>query len=238
MGHTSDSVNWVGAVFRAYGVVMVDAEDNIRVNSDETREALEYLEKLMAVNPPEVYAWDDAGNNRWLISGRGARIMNAPRAWAVAKRDNPKVAESCWHHPMPKGPKGRVAAEVPSFYGVWSFSRNKSVAKEPLPYLSQKPAITKLVEASLGCDLSAFKTMHDLDIWKTVGPPVGTIYGYSPRADEKTSITGVPARTEVGARIYNQAINSVMVSKFTQGGEELDDTIKWAENELDATLRA
>jgi hypothetical protein len=74
--------------------------------------------------------------------------------------------------------------------------------------------------------------MHDLDIWKTVGPPVDTVYGYPPRADEETSITGAPARTEVGAQIFNQAIGTVMVSKLTQGGEKLDDAIKWAENEL------
>jgi hypothetical protein len=29
-----------------------------------------------------------------------------------------------------------------------------------------------------------------------------------------------------------------MVSKFTQGGEKLDNVIRWAENELEATLRA
>jgi len=229
--------NNVRAALNAYGVVMVDAKDNIKINSDQTRAVLEYAKKLMAAIPPEVYAWDDAGNNRWLISGRGAGIMNPQSAWAVAKRDNLKVAENCWHHPMPKGPKGRFAAELPSFYGLWSFSKNKSAAKELLLYLSQKPAVTKLVEASLGYDLPAFKTMHDLDIWKTVGPPVGTVYGYPPRADEETSITGAPARTEVGARIYNQAINTVMVSKFTQGGEKLDEAIRWAENELEATLR-
>ncbi len=61
---------------------------------------------------------------------------------------------------------------------------------------------------------------------------------YPPRGDEQTSIAGAPARTEVGAQIYNQAINTVMVSKFTQGGEKLDDVIKWAETELEATLRA
>jgi Bacterial extracellular solute-binding protein len=238
MGQTNDSVNWVGALFRAYGVVMVDAKDDIRVNSDETRAALEYLKKLMAVNPPEVYAWDDAGNNRWLISGKGSGIMNPPSAWAVAKRDNPKVGEICWHHPMPKGPKGRFTAQLPSFYGLWSFSKNKSAAKELLLYLSQKPAVTKLVEASLGYDLPAFNTMQDLDIWKTVGPPVGTVYGYPPRGDEQTSIAGAPARTEVGAKIYNEAINTVMVAKFTQGKEKLDDVIKWAENQLEATLRA
>ena len=131
MGQTSDAVDWVGALFNSYGVVMVDAKDNIRINSDETRAALEYLKKLMAVNPPEVYAWDDAGNNRWLISGKGSGIMNPPSAWAVAKRDNPKVAENCWTHPMPKGPKGRFVGQLPFFYGLWGFSKNKTGGKGP-----------------------------------------------------------------------------------------------------------
>jgi hypothetical protein len=96
--------------------------------------------------------------------------------------------------------------------------------------------LTKVTEIG-AYDLPAFKTMDDIDIWKIVGP-VGTVYGYPPRADEETSIAGAPARTEVGARIYNQAINTVMVSKFTQGREKPEDTIKWAENELEATLRA
>jgi hypothetical protein len=64
--------------------------------------------------------------------------------------------------------------------------------------------------------------MYDLDTWKTVGPPLGTVYNYPPRGDEQTSVAGAPARTEVGAQIYNQAINTVMVSKFTQDGERLD----------------
>ena len=45
MGQTSDSVDWVGALFNAYGVVMVDAKDNIKINSDETRAALEYAQE-------------------------------------------------------------------------------------------------------------------------------------------------------------------------------------------------
>jgi Bacterial extracellular solute-binding protein len=238
MGQTSDSVDWVGALFSAFGVVMVDAKDNIRINSDETRAVLEYAKKLMAAMPPDVYAWDDAGNNRWLISGKGAGIMNPPSAWAVAKRDNPKVAENCWTHPMPRGPKGRFVGQLPQFYGLWSFSRNKAAAKDLLLFISQKEQVAKLVEASFGFDLPSFKSMYDLDTWKTVGPPVGTVYGYPPRGDEQTSIAGAPARSEVGAQIYNQAINTVMVAKFTQGGEKLDAVIKWAENELEGTLRS
>ena len=117
MGQTSDAVDWVAALFKSYGVVMVDEKSDIKINSPETRAALEYLKKLMAVNPPEVYAWDDAGNNRWLISGKGSSIMNPPSAWSVAKRDNRKVAENCWTHAMPKGPKGRFVGQLPQFYG-------------------------------------------------------------------------------------------------------------------------
>ena len=80
--------------------------------------------------------------------------------------------------------------------------------------------------------------MYDLDTWKKVEPPVGTVYSYPPRGDEQTSMFGAPARSEVGAQMYNQAINTVMVAKFTQGKEKLDDVIKWAEKELEGTLRA
>jgi ABC-type glycerol-3-phosphate transport system substrate-binding protein len=238
MGQTADSVDWVGALFNSFGVVMVDEKDNIKVNSAETRQALEYLKKLMAVNPPEVYAWDDAGNNRWIISGKGSGIMNPPSSWAVAKRDNPTVAEKIWTHAMPTGPKGRFVGQTPQFYGVWSFSKNKQAAKDLLLHISQRDSMRQLVAASIGYDLPSFKSMYDFDTWKTVEPPIGTVYNYPPRGDEQTSIAGAPARSEVGGQIYNQAINSVMVSKFTQGGEKLEDVIKWAERELEGTLRA
>jgi hypothetical protein len=238
MGQTSDAVDWVGGLFNAYGVVMVDAKDNIKINSDETRQAMEIARKVMEASPPEVYAWDDAGNNRWLISGKGSGIMNPPSAWAVAKRDNPKVAEQCWTHPVPKGPKGRFVGQLPQFYGLWKFSKNKSAGKDLLTYISQKESVAQLVEASVGYDLPSFKTMYDLPTWSAVGPPDGTVYGYPPRGDEQTSIFGAPARSEVGAQMYNQAINTVMISKYTQGKEKLDDVIKWAEKELEGTLRA
>jgi Bacterial extracellular solute-binding protein len=237
MGQTSDAVDWVGALFKSYGVVMVDEKDNIKINSAETRQAMEYLKKLMAVNPPEVYAWDDAGNNRWIISGKGSGIMNPPSSWAVAKRDNPAVAEKIWTHAMPMGPKGRFVGQLPQFYGVWSFSKNKQAAKDLLLHISERDSMRQLVAASIGYDLPSFKSMYDFDTWKTVEPPIGTVYNYPPRGDEQTSIAAAPARSEVGAQIYNQAINTVMVAKFTQGGEKLDDVIKWAERELEGTLR-
>src|SRR3954468_22291919 len=138
LGQTSDAIDWVGAMFRSFGVVAIDEKDNIKIDSPATRQVLEYAAKLAQQMPPDVYAWDDAGNNRWLISGKGSGIMNPPSAWAVAKRDNIKVAEQIWPHPMPKDPKGRFVGQLPYFYGLCSFSKNKSAGKELLLHMSQR----------------------------------------------------------------------------------------------------
>ena len=101
-------------------------------------QALDYYEALAAFSPPDAPAWDDASNNKWLVSGKGALIMNPPSAWAVAKRDAPQVAEQCWTHGLPSGPKGRFAPFLPYFWGVWNFGKNKPAAKSLLiRHLSQ-----------------------------------------------------------------------------------------------------
>jgi ABC-type glycerol-3-phosphate transport system substrate-binding protein len=238
MGQTSDAVDWVGALLRSYGVVAIDEKDNLKINSDETRQALEYMKKLAPQMPPDVYAWDDAGNNRWLISGKGGGIMNPPSAWAVAKRDNPKVAEQCWTHDMPRGPKGRFVGQLPQFFGVWGFSKNKQAAKDLIKWLSEKEQARKFVAASYGYDLPSFKSYYDFETWKTVEPPAGTVYNYPPRGDEQGSIAAFPARPDVAAQIYNNATMVNMVSKVTQGGESIDNAIKWAEREMEGYLRA
>src|SRR5437660_3750484 len=54
---------------------------------------LAWFKKIVPFLPPSVFAWDNAANNKWLISGQGALIMNPPGAWAVAVRDATAVAE-------------------------------------------------------------------------------------------------------------------------------------------------
>ena len=128
-----DAVDWVGALFNRLRrrVRRRQGQHQDQLGRDPRRR-WNTCKKLMAVNPPEVYAWDDAGNNRWLISGKGSGIMNPPSAWAVAKRDNPKVAENCWTHGVPRGPKGRFVGQLPQFYGLWRFSKNKTAGKDLL----------------------------------------------------------------------------------------------------------
>src|SRR3984957_2894153 len=82
LGETPDSVDTAGAFFQAFGAQLVDAKGNLAVKTDEVRQVLEFYKKLMPFLPPDAPAWDDASNNKWLVSGKGAMIMNPPSAWA------------------------------------------------------------------------------------------------------------------------------------------------------------
>jgi len=238
MGETADSVDSAGAIFAAHGAHLVDAQGNITVNSDATRQALEYCKKLVQVLPPDVFAWDDASNNKWLIAGKGALIMNPPSAWAVAKRDNPKVAEQLWTFPAPKGPKGRFQPAGPFYWGIWKFSKNKEAARSLLTYLSQRSSVEQLVTASAGYDVPSFPALRDFEIWAEVGPPKGTLYHYPPRGDEILSISGAPAPVPVAMQMYTQATITKMIAKFTQSNESMDKVIAWASSELEGFMRA
>ena len=237
LGETTDSVDSAGAIFQAFGANLVDAKGNITVKTDAVRQALDYYKKLIAFLPPDVAAWDDASNNKWLVSGKGAMIMNPPSAWAVAKRDAPKVAEQLWTHGFPSGPKGRFAPYLPFFWSVWNFSKNKAAAKSLLTYLSQPSSIEKLVAASGGYDLPAFEKLTTLKVWAEAEPPKGTLYHYpNPFHHQTLSIAASPAPPKIAQQIYAQATLTKMALKYYQG-QAMEKVLSWAEGECEGFLR-
>jgi ABC-type glycerol-3-phosphate transport system substrate-binding protein len=237
LGTTADNVDTAGAIFHGFGAMLVDAKGDIVVKSDAVRQALDYYKRLMAFLPSDVPSWDDASNNKWLVSGKGALIMNPPSAWAVAKRDAPKVAEQLWTHGFAAGPKGRFAPFVPYFWSIWNFSKNQQAAKSLLVHLSQQSSAEKMVAASGGYDLPSFETFTTFKTWAEEGPPKGTLYHYpNPYNHQILSIAGAPAPHKIGEQIYVQALQTQMAVRHFRG-EAMEKTLDWAANELEGFMR-
>jgi len=233
----SDAVQWVGAMFNSHGVQLVDANGQITVKSDATRTALEWFKRTAPFFPESVYAWDDASNNKALISGSSALIFNAPSAWAVAKRDQPKIAEQLWTFPPPKGPKGRHVSGRYRYWGIWNFSPNKAAAKSLLLHLSSKASVEKLIVASQGFDVPPFDNMADIKVWEEAAPPKGTLYNFLPRGDVVVSVAGYPAPAQIGVQMYAQGIMCKMIAQCTQQGRSIDEAIAFCERELEGYMR-
>ena len=236
LGATTDSVEWLSAFFRAHGAELVDAKGNIAVKSDAVRQAMEYLQRLATLLPPDVSAWDNASNNKWLVSGKGALIFNPPSAWAVAKRDAPQVAEKLWTHGMPKGPKGRFVSVLPRFQGIWSFSKNKSAAKSLMVHVSTRAAAEKLVDACQGYDLPPYVKFNDFKTWDEQAPPKGTLSHYPNKGDQVSVIPFAPAPREIADQIYSQAIAPKMVVRMVKG-EPIAQMLDWAAREIEGFAR-
>jgi len=236
LGATTDAVDWVGALFKAYGAELVDAKGTTTVQSDNVRQVLEYAKRLAAFLPPDVGAWDNASNNKWLVSGKGALIFNPPSAWAVAKRDAPKVAEQLWTHGMPKGPKGRFVSTLPRFQGLWNFSKNKSAAKSLMAHVSTRQAAEKLVDACQGYDLPPFVKFSDIKTWDEQSPPKGTLSHYPNKGDQQIIVPAEPAPPQIASQIYNQAMMPKMILRLA-GGEPMPKTLDWAAREIEGFAR-
>jgi ABC-type glycerol-3-phosphate transport system substrate-binding protein len=237
LGQTSDSVDTAGAFFQSFGAELVSAKGDITVKTDAVRQALDYCKRVAAFYPPDAPAWDDASNNKWLVSSKGALIMNPPSAWAVAKRDAPKVAEQCWTHGFPAGPKGRFAPFLPYFWAIWNFAKNKPAAKSLLVHLSQPTAVEKLVAASGGYDLPSFEKLTTLKTWAEEGPPKGTLYHYpNPHNHQTLSVAAAPAPPKIAQQIYTQAILTKMIVRHLQG-EAMEKTLAWTESEVEGFMR-
>ena len=234
----SDSVNWVSAVFAAQGAQLVDEEGNVTVKSDAVREVLAWFQKIVPSLPPSVFAWDNAANNKWLISGQGALIMNPPGAWAVAVRDAPDVAQQLWTFHSPSGPKGRFDPCNFGFWGIWNFSTNKSAAKSLLAYLSTRSSVEKLVAGSRGVDIPPFEKLRDFKTWAEEKPPAGTLYNYPPRDDVTAFLAGYPAPASIGTQMTTQGTICKMVAVCTQQGKSIEDAIDFAQSELEGFRRS
>jgi hypothetical protein len=239
VSNNADSVDWFGSLFAAYGAELVDAKGDIHVKSDPVRAAIEYAVRLAKFLPEGVYGWDGTSNNRAIISDQSAFIFDAPSSWSVALKDAPHVAENSWLFPNPKGPKGRFVPYNTQYLGVWDFSPNKSAASDLIEYLSEREQVEPATTAAKGYDIPPFLSMSDFPIWAEEGPPKGLLFNYPtiPTHDANPCIAGFPAPPDIAVQIYNNGLVPIMVGRIAQGGHSVNDTIAWAENELEGYSR-
>jgi len=200
------------------------------------RQAVDYLARIAAFLPPEVFSWDDANNNKWLVSGIGAMIMNPPSAWAVAKRDAPKVAEQIWHHPWPRGPQGRFTPLTCNYLALWNFSKNKSAAKSLLVHINKPENIRKMVAGAAGYDIPPYQKLLDYKVWDDQGPPLGTLSHYPNRADQKNAMPCSPAPPQIASQLYTNAVQPKMIVRIGRG-ESIEKTLAWAASEIEGYSR-
>ena len=236
--NNTDGIDQVGAMFHAFGANLVDDKNNLHLDTPEVMQCMEYCQKLVKFLPAEAGSFDDASNNRALISGKTALIFNPPSAWAVAKRDAPAVAQDCWTFSAPKGPKGRFVPTATFFWGVWQFSKNQTAGKELVEYLMQREQIEERDNGVAGYDIPPYEKLTDFKVWAETEPPKGTVFNYpiQPWHNATASLTASSATPDVAVQVYNRAVHNQMLARM-KDGQSIKQVLAWAKDEIEGYLR-
>jgi len=229
ISHTPDANTTWGGILWCYGASWVDKDaKTIIINSKETREALRLGKALFdEAMTSEVFAWDDASNNRFLAAGKGCYIHNAISALRSIEKTNPALAEKIDIAPTPKGPGGQFYWAPGHHYAIWKFSRNVDVAKAFLRAYHE--GWRDAVRASEGYNQKLFKNIPrpypvlDEDVPK---------YKVVVEETKYFATAGHPGvNTAPAVEVGEQYIIPDMVAKVCKG-MSIDEAISWAEGEI------
>ena len=185
LGHAvGDGNDWNYALLWCFGASDVAKDGKtVAIDSAETRAALAYMQKLFAVMPKDVLAWDDSSNNTAMLAGTISATNNAATIYGTARNQNTQFKTTdaagkevsaalhtvVGHFPYPSGPAGRVTYGEFMSSAILGYSKNAEAAKALLTYLNEPTQMNPWVAPNLSFVFPPLKAFNDdpLMPWNT-----------------------------------------------------------------------
>jgi len=229
ISHCADANSTMWSVLWSFGAKVVDVDGKTpAISSDKTAQVIEWYKDLYAnAMEPEVLSWDDASNNRFILSGKGSWIHNPISPYAAALANKMPIADDINHHNSPGGPAGTHSAGPINGLGIWKFSKNVDLAKEFIAYLFKKENFDAWIAASNGFNHPPVKHFADHPIWAK-NPKLAML----PKEAEYVHPRGWPAKpSEAIQRVDNNYILPDMVAKAVNG-MPTKRAMDWAQDQV------
>ncbi|MCG2784261.1 MAG: substrate-binding domain-containing protein [Anaerolineae bacterium] len=241
LGHAvGDGNDFCYSVLWSHGASDVAADGKtVTINSAETRAALEYMNKLFSVMPPDTLSYDDASNNRAFLAGAISATNNASTIWGAARNQGTKVKvgeeeknlhELTDHFVYPSGPAGRVTYAEFMSSAILGYSPNLAAAKALLTFLNEREQYTPWANPNLSFVFPPLKGMKD-DILM----PWNTTAKLAPFKDyaETSHLPGFPSTNfRAGTEAYAKWLVVDMFANVCGGLKSVDEAIAETETQL------
>jgi multiple sugar transport system substrate-binding protein len=171
---TGDGASWTHWLVWAHGGKMVDANNNVVINSPETVAALEYAKNLYETFIPGTLAWLDPSNNKAFLDSQVGLTNNGISIYYAAKNSpDPKLKEMAndiAHANLPVGPVGKPT-ELHLFFPMMLFKHSKfpNAAKAYLAFMMEQEQYEPWQAAAIGYVTQPLKAYESNAVW-TVDP--------------------------------------------------------------------
>ncbi len=129
LAHSVDPNISYRSMLWSHGAAVCDETGkHVTINSKQTLEVVKFVRALYKeAMDPEVLSWDDAGNNRFLASGRGSWIHNPISAYRTIQKSNAGLADKVLsgRHRQDRCAGWRAARPTPTGSGVSRATRTR-----------------------------------------------------------------------------------------------------------------
>ncbi|MBS0320795.1 MAG: extracellular solute-binding protein [Proteobacteria bacterium] len=155
LGNATGDSSWTHWLVWAHGGKLVDAKNNVVINSPETIAALETGKQLYETFIPGTLSWLDPNNNKAFLDGQISLTANGISVYYAAKTSqDPKMqalANDIQHAYFPLGHDGK-ARELNLVFPmmIFKYSKYPNAAKEYLRFMMEKEQYVPWQEASIG----------------------------------------------------------------------------------------
>jgi multiple sugar transport system substrate-binding protein len=215
VSHCADANTTFWSILWCQGGKVLEADGKTpAVNSDKTAQVIEWYKELYKdAMDPEILSWDDASNNRFILSGKGSWIHNPISPYNQALAKSMPIADDINHHRSPGGPAGIHSAPPINSIGIWKFSKNADLAKEFMKFHFQKENFDAWIVASNAFNHPPLRHFADHPIWAK-----NPKFAMLPAEAEFAHPRGWPAKTNAAVNLIE--VNYVlpdMVAKAING---------------------
>src|SRR3989440_5642992 len=156
LGHaTGDANTWCHWLVWTFGGQMVDAKNNVVINSPQTQRALEYAKELYGTFNPGTLSWLDPNNNKVFLDGQISVTNNGISIYYAAKNSkDPKInalQTDINHARYPAGPAG-VSSACHLFMNqmIFKYTKYPKAAKEFIRFMMEEEQYGAWLQAGKG----------------------------------------------------------------------------------------
>jgi multiple sugar transport system substrate-binding protein len=226
------------AFLMCFGSFVQHPNNRVHFDVKKTVQAVKFMAEIYRTGEDaQIFAWNPASNNQFLLSGTSSMILNAISATRTPEDQKLPFSDSLAIWPIPIGPHGRYGLEhLMGCWSIWKFAQNKENAQRFLVDL-----LLQSKTGSIQSKLYNFPTFEKAfpfkDIRKMAAAdthkPRGKYTVLTTIAEKYTHNIGWPGTVNAAMdEVFSTFLIPTMFAQVSQGKLSAEDSVRQTKSQI------